>query len=345
MKRFICYTIASAILNYVSGQDSTGKLSISGYAEAYYQYDFNKPPSKDRPVFLYNHKRHNEFSINLAYLKAAYTSKKTRANFAVMAGNYPQYNLAAEPAIFQQILEANIGYIISDQWSVDAGILPSHIGVESAISKDCWNLSRSLLAENSPYYETGVKLNYTRPKWSFSMMILNGWQNIRETNSGKAIGTQIQFRPDKKWLINVSHFMGNEKPDSLEKAFRFFQNLYITYAAGSRFNAAILFDWGTEIKNNWYGAGILLQYLPASKIRFGFRAEKYKDAKGVIIPLQQAGGFHVNGFSLNADFIPLPSISFRVEGRYLQAANSLFNRNNNPVKNNCSLLASLAVGF
>jgi len=345
MKRFIFYTIASAVHFAVSGQDSTGKLSISGYAEAYYQYDFNNPESKDRPDFLYNHKRHNEFSINLAYLKAAYTSKKVKANIALMAGDYAQYNLAAEPAIFQQVLEAYVGYSFSDQWSVDVGILPSHIGVESAVSKDCWNLSRSLLAENSPYYETGVKLNYTSTKWNFSMMILNGWQNIRETNSGKAIGTQIQFRPDKKWLINVSHFMGNEKPDSLAKAFRLFQNLYITYAAGSRFNAAILFDWGTEKKNNWYGAGILLQYLPAKKIRFGFRAEKYKDAKGVIIPLQQAGGFHVNGLSLTTDFKPVPAIAFRVEGRYLQAANSLFNRNNKPVKNNCSLLASVAVGF
>lgn len=345
MKRFICYIIASAILFAVSGQDSTGKLSISGYAEAYYQYDFNKPESKDRPGFIYNHKRHNEFSINLAYLKAAYSSKKVKANIALMAGDYAVYNLAAEPAVLRQVLEASIGYIISDQWSVDAGILPSHIGIESATSKDCWNLSRSLLAENSPYFETGIKLNYTRSKWNASFLILNGWQNIRETNSGKAIGTQIQFRPDKKWLINASHFIGNERPDSAAKAIRFFQNLYITYAANSRFNAAILFDWGTEKKNNWYGAAILLQYLPAEKLRFGFRAEKYKDPKGVIIPVQQAGGFLVNGFSLTTDFIPVPAISFRVEGRYLRASNFLFSRNNNPVKNNCSLLASVAVGF
>lgn len=345
MKRFICYTILASKLLTVSGQDSTAKLSISGYTEAYYQYDFNRPVSDERPDFLYNHKRHNEFSINLAYLKAAYTGKKTRANIALMAGDYAQFNLAAEPAVFRQVLEANLGYIISDRWSIDAGILPSHIGIESANSKDCWNLSRSLLAENSPYYETGVKLNYNRQKWNASILILNGWQNIRETNSGKAVGTQIQYRPNNKWLMNASHFIGNEKPDSLPKEMRFFQNLYITYAVSSRFNAALLFDWGTQKGKSWYGTAMLLQYLPSEKIRLGFRAEKYKDAKGVIVPLQQAGVFLVNGFSLNTDYIPVPAISIRVEGRYLQSPYSMFDRNNNLAKNNFSLLASLAVGF
>jgi hypothetical protein len=39
--------------------------------------------------------------------------------------------------------------------------MPSHIGFESVISADCWTLTRSLLAENSPYYETGMRLEAT----------------------------------------------------------------------------------------------------------------------------------------------------------------------------------------
>lgn len=345
MKQFICYIIAAILVLAAKSQDSTAKLGITGYAEAYYQYDFNRPSSDERPGFLYNHKRHNEFSINLAYLKAAWSSKKTRANIAFMAGDYPQYNLAAEPELLRQVLEANIGYNISDHWSVDAGILPSHIGIESATSKDCWNLSRSLLAENSPYFETGVKVNYNRSEWNASLLLLNGWQNIRETNSGKAIGTQIQYRPGKKWLLNLSHFIGNEKPDSIARASRFFQNLYITYAPNSRLNAALLFDWGTEKGKDWLGLALLLQYLPVEKIRFGFRAEKYKDANGIIVPTRNAGGFLVNGFSLNADFVPVPALAFRAEGRYLQSPYSIFSRGNSVTQDNFSLLFSLAVRF
>jgi hypothetical protein len=39
--------------------------------------------------------------------------------------------------------------------------MPSHIGFESAIGKDCATLTRSILADNSPYYEAGVKIDIT----------------------------------------------------------------------------------------------------------------------------------------------------------------------------------------
>jgi hypothetical protein len=56
-----------------------------------------------------------------------------------MAGNYSQYNLSAEPTWAQFIYEANIGLKSSNKTNIwiDAGILPSHIGFESAISADC----------------------------------------------------------------------------------------------------------------------------------------------------------------------------------------------------------------
>lgn len=62
--------------------------------------------------------------------------------------------------------------------------MPSHLGFESAVGIDCWNLTRSILAENSPYYETGIKLNYTNKKQDLyiAFHLLNGWQKIAITN-------------------------------------------------------------------------------------------------------------------------------------------------------------------
>lgn len=161
--------IMSRSLQMLSQDSTAGKLDISGYAEVYYLYDFGRPSPNERPGFLYNHKMHNEFNVNLGYLKAAYSSKSVRANIALMAGNYPEYNLAAESGLMKQVLEMNMGYNWNNKWSIDIGILPSHIGLESAVSKDCWTLSRSLVAENSPYFETGIKLNHSpNDRWSFS---------------------------------------------------------------------------------------------------------------------------------------------------------------------------------
>jgi hypothetical protein len=60
-----------------------------------------------------------------------------RANLALMAGTYAQDNLAAEQDALKYVNEANIGIKISktkNLW-IDAGIMPSHIGWESAIGK------------------------------------------------------------------------------------------------------------------------------------------------------------------------------------------------------------------
>ena len=74
-------------------------LNFSGFAEAYYSYDFNKPADNNRPFFLYSHNRHNEFNVNLAYIKGSYNADRIRANVALAVGTYMNANYAAEPGL------------------------------------------------------------------------------------------------------------------------------------------------------------------------------------------------------------------------------------------------------
>ena len=353
MMRLACFLFLLFSFS-TSAQDSTAKkssLTISGYADIYYQYDFNKPVDKLRPPFLYNFKRHNEINTNLILLKAAYDATKFRANLGVMTGNYARYNLAHEPEFFRYIYEANVGYKISEKVSVDAGILPSHIGCESAIAKDNWNLSRSILAENSPYYETGIKFNYKpNDQWTFTLLGLQGWQNIKDNNSSKSFGTQIIFTPNEKLSFNSSSFIGNEKPDSA-KQLRFFHNFYFTYHISSRLKTLFILDLGAERKiekdgyNNWMGAAILLQYSFGKKLAAGVRGEFYKDKDGVIVSNYVPAKFETTGLAFNLDYHPLKYIVIRGEIRYLHAKDEIFQRNNIPVHSNFSILGSAAFYF
>jgi hypothetical protein len=155
----------------------------SGYIEPYYSFDFSQPESGNLPGFLYSFNRHNEFNINLGFIKANYSSRKVRANAALAVGSYMNANYSAEPGVAQHILEMNAGLRLSpkhDLW-LDAGVFGSHIGFESAIGKDCRNLTRSMMAENSPYFESGAKITYNsrNKKWLLSALMLNGWQRIK----------------------------------------------------------------------------------------------------------------------------------------------------------------------
>jgi hypothetical protein len=146
-------------------------------------FDFNNPLGNTRPGFVYSHNRTNEVNINLALLKAAYETTNTRANLALGVGTYMNANYGAEPGVLKNIYEANAGIRISKKHNlwIDAGIFSSHLGFESAIGKDNWTVTRSIFADNSPYFETGAKISYTSAsgKLFLSGLILNGWQRIQ----------------------------------------------------------------------------------------------------------------------------------------------------------------------
>src|SRR3546814_14759466 len=114
---------------------SSDVCSSDLYLESYYLYDLHEPEDHQRPYFLYNHIRHNEFSVNLAYLKGTYQGEKLRANLAFMAGTYAQYNLSAEEDMLKHLYEANIGLRLGAGTWLDAGVLTSYIGFERAASQ------------------------------------------------------------------------------------------------------------------------------------------------------------------------------------------------------------------
>ncbi len=330
---------------------------ISAYVESYYGFDFNKPADNNRPAFIYSHNRHNEFNVNLAFVKAAYIGEKTRGNIAVAAGTYMNANYAAEPGVLKNIYEANAGVKLSAKKNLwlDAGIFSSHIGFESAVSKDCYTLTRSMLAENSPYFEAGAKIGYSTDngKWFLSILALNGWQRIQriEGNSLMSFGTQVQYKPAGSTTINYSTFIGTDTPDSA-RLMRYFHNLYAIFNASENINITAGFDIGMQQKikksnafNTWYSPVLIIRYAPGKKYAIAVRGEYYADKKAVIIGTGTANGFKTFGCSLNADYAPGGNVLLRIEGRTLNSKDAIFKKGNTIVKNNSIVTTSIAISF
>ncbi|MVM31089.1 outer membrane beta-barrel protein [Spirosoma sp. HMF4905] len=347
-----------------SATASNTGLVLSGYIEAYYTHDFTAPKtSQERPGFLYNHKRNREVNVNLAFVKAAYTSERVRGNLALQVGTYAQYNYAAEQGLVRNIYEANVGVKLSkkrDLW-LDAGIFGSHIGFESAISKDCWTLTRSILAENSPYYLAGAKVTYNTPngKWTLLGSILNGWQRIAKLPgySGPSLSTQVQFKPNANLVLNWSSFLGSDRPDSLKQT-RFFNNFYAIINSNGKIGAILGFDVGADRKpigagNQrvgsgsyvWYSPVAILRYAVSDAVKVAGRIEYYDDKNGVIIATGTPNGFKTWGYSVNFDYFILPNALFRVEGKLYDSQDAIFETSTTLSKTNTSLTTSLAVSF
>jgi hypothetical protein len=330
-------------------EDSLKNLSYSAYGEFYYSQDFHDSNNNEKANFIYNHKKLNQISANLLLLRTKYDNKTLRANLGLMAGDYAKYNLSSEPELARYLYEANIGIRLSNKnklW-LDAGIFPSHIGFESAISSDCWTLTRSILAENSPYYESGIKMSYTSKsdKLNLTFLILNGWQKIRRINliQKPSFGLQINYRASNKILFNYSNFTGAERLNDFRTT-RNFHNLYLQYDISSKAGLIAGFDFGADKLNTdnygiWFSPALIFKYQLIEKISIAARTEYYQDKKQIIIPTNTANGFSVTGFSGNIDYQISKKILFRIENKLYQSRDRIFYNNS---KSNYSMTSSLS---
>jgi hypothetical protein len=332
-------------------------VQFSAYLESYHIHDFNDPANHRRPDFVYSHNVTDNPSINLGLVKAALSTERVRGNLALGTGNYMRANYAAEPHGLRNIYEANLGLKLSgehDLW-LDIGVMPSHIGFESAVGIDNWTLTRSLMADNSPYFETGAKLSYTTPdgKWLMSGLLLTGWQRIHrpDGNTTPAIGHQLTYKASDKLTINSSSFIGNDKSDA-QRQMRYFHDFYVQWQLNEQWGLITAFDIGAEQAasgngyNVWYSPNVVLRYTYSDRLQFAARLEHYRDKHGVIISTGTEHGFQTTGYSVNMDYRLNPRMVWRNELRQFNSRDAIFDKDSvRLVDNNLMAVTALTISF
>ena len=136
-------------------QINKDSIHFSGYTEIYFGQDQHNWNDHQRPDFLYSHTSTNHVALNTAVLDFKYSSARVKTQLSLVEGTYANKVTSSEPIGFGALYVGNISYKLSSKENLwlQAGVMPSHIGLESAIGFSNLSLSRSLAAENSPYYE------------------------------------------------------------------------------------------------------------------------------------------------------------------------------------------------
>lgn len=359
--KILCFPFLLILNPLIFGQTDSSwqkkpELNISGLLDVFYVYDFNQPQGTQRQPFLYNHNRHNEFNLNLGFIKLGLQHAGYRANIALQTGTYSNDNYTKEPDLLKNIFEANAGISLNRKnnlW-LDAGIFASHIGFESAVSFDNRTMTRSLLAENSPYFLSGAKLSYNlNDKWKFEGLILNGWQRIQrlQGNSLPSFGTRINYTPTEKIMINWSTFIGTDDPDTTRRM-RYFNNFYGQFQITENLAVIAGFDIGTQqrvrrsaVYDIWYSPVMIAQYCISKSWKTAFRAEYYRDKTGIIIPTGTPNGFNTTGLSINVDYTPYKDVICRMEARWLNSEDRIFESTGTSGHNNFIIGTSIAIRF
>ncbi len=329
---------------------------VSGVIDLFYGYDFNQPEGKARLPFLSNHNRHNQVALNLGLVKLAYTQNRFRGNFALHAGSYSVDNYVDEPGALKHVFEANVGVLLSKKSKVwlDAGVLPSHIGFESAISTDNWTLTRSILAENTPYFLTGGKLSFQpSDNWFFSALVFNGWQRITrvEGSTKPSFGTQVQYLPKDGLVLNWSTFLGSDDPDASRRK-RYFSNLYGQFQVSDALGLIVGMDMGVQQQrmggtsyDPWLSPIVIGQVKWNQRIKSAVRVEYYQDRTGIRVKNEHPNGFATTALSLNLDYTLWKGWLWRIEASNYRSRDQVFLYPQAPTATNFFLITSLAYRF
>ncbi len=352
--------------------DSTPRVTFGAFVDGYFAWDAGRPPSLDRSfaggaLFTTQPARHNEFNVNLAFVEAKLEAPHYRGRLALQTGTSVQSNYSGEPTtgsisgpgLGRLIQEAVVGVQLADNLWVDGGIFYSHMGMESWASRDNPTYTRSLVAEYSPYYQSGVKFTWSpSAQVTAQLDIVNGWQNISENNTGKAAGVRVDFAATPNSTISYYNLFSNEAGSRL----RIFNGIGAKHTSG-KLTLLGEFDAGSQSRpsnasgsSTWYGWAAIARVQAAPTVALVARIEAYTDRDQVIIATgtRLAGAsvvgnpaFRGTGTSVGVDVAPYARVLWRTEIRGWQNADAVFpdGTASAPKKQSVFAVTSLALSF
>ncbi len=206
-----------------------------------------------------------------------------RLNF----GSAPSVFTPGTDSDYKNIEEAYGSYLapVGKGLQIDVGKFVTNAGAEVVEAKDNWNYSRSLLFQLAiPVYHAGIRLTYS-PNDKVTLMggVVNGWNDVADTNTGKTVMASITLKPTGAVTIIENYIGGPEQPnDSTD--WRTLSDTVVSYTASPMVSLMANYDYGrdtvTGVVNTWQGIAGYAKIQANKWVAVVPRLEYYKDANG-----------------------------------------------------------------
>jgi hypothetical protein len=206
------------------------EITVNGFVSATYSYNTNRPASGTNQFRVFDFDD-NTVKVDVAevVLQKA-VAEPGEAGFridAVAGGSIPRVSAAA--GLFRDasgkaedfdLQQAFVSYIAEagNGLRFDVGKFVTHHGYEVIEGYDGYNdnATRSFLFGYAiPFTHTGVKASYTfSDQFAAIVMLANGWDVVKDNNSGKSVGAQLIFTPSKTVTVFANYMVGPERTDT-----------------------------------------------------------------------------------------------------------------------------------
>jgi len=308
-----------------------------GSADAYYKYDFSKQMNG---LTSFTNSQ-DSFELGMASVQAAHTFGKASVfvdlGFGKRAGEF-SYNETTDKDINAKFLIKQLffTYQITDEFKVVAGSFGTHIGYEVLDAVGNKNYSMSYAFSYGPFFNTGVKAQYTSGKFTAMAGITNPTDFKSAMDAGSTQKTYIAqlgyIGETGSAYLNFTSGSTNPTPgtivipsDENKTQIDFVASKTITDAFSLGFNATYAKtknDFDSELDGDWFSVVGYANYAFKPSLSLAYRIE-YFDAKDAAANVGALMGSSVlaNTVSLNYKVGKLTIIP---ELRYDSASEDIF---------------------
>ncbi len=328
---------------------SRANLTVGGYAELFYQWNFNEPQNGIHNFRGFDN-RHNSFTISNAVIDAAGSVGPVSAHVALQVGHTPESYYLAEPVVpaasgagatgpnvWKYIQQANaaVKFPLGRGLLLEGGIFLSPIGPEGMAVKDQWNWSRSSLFFALPYYHTGLRLSYPfTDRITVALAVWNGWNSVVDNNPEKSIMAQLTYNISDKLTYQLLYFTGVERAVNAPEG-RPWRHLFDTYLAWyprkwlSLLGHVNLGFEPTAFGTSWWGAAALYaRFQPLKWLYIAVRGDYLSETRAFDGVNQAAAIFWPAGWVTSAtatvEARPYDNVSLRLEYRHDHAESNMY---------------------
>jgi hypothetical protein len=222
---------------------------LGGLADIYYLYNSTKQPSLYRAFDI----SHNAFTLSMAQIwlnKAATMDSQVGFRVKLNFGQAPRLMNFNEPNTDTlNVEEGFVSYMakVGKGLTIDVGKFVTNAGAEVIEAKDNWNYSRSLLFQNAiPLYHAGVRANYAiNDQWNVMFGVVNGWNNVSDSNTGKSIMLSGTYKPNMK-LSLIENYIGGPEKTGTNEGWRHMSDTVVSYTVNDKMSVLGNFDYTAE---------------------------------------------------------------------------------------------------
>lgn len=336
MKKVLHVLAAMLTSSFVFAQDDTETTTspattFAGSADAYYKYDFSKQMNG---LTSFTNSQ-DSFELGMASIEASHTFGKASVfvdlGFGKRAGEF-SYNETTDKDINAKFLIKQLffTYQITDKFKVVAGSFGTHIGYEVVDAVDNKNYSMSYAFSYGPFFNTGVKAQYTSGKFTAMLGITNPTDFKSAMDAGSKQKTYIgqvgYIGETGSAYLNFT--TGSTNPVSADNKTQFdlTASKTISDSFGLGFNATYAKtknDFDSTLDGEWFSVVGYANYAFKPSLSLAFRSEYFdgKDAAPLSLLTLTGSSVFANTVSLNYKVGKLTIIP---ELRYDAASEDIF---------------------